>query len=68
MSFFYPNGGDCDKLFDVDTEWDFVKSLLYLDVEDELIKFKRQYKKYIDYYQEKYGSIEVDYGIIRWGC
>ena len=36
-------------------------------LQNEILKFKRKYSKYLDYYTEKYGKYEIDFGIVRDG-
>jgi hypothetical protein len=39
-------------------------SLMDLEVQKELEKFKTKYKKYIDFYTKAYGPVIVDYGLV----
>jgi len=63
---FIPNERE-DNLAKTDTQWDYTLSLLHVDPEDEILKFKRKYSKYLDYYREKFGHFEMDFGIVREG-
>tara|TARA_R110000851_G_scaffold28466_2_gene79320 strand:+ start:5207 stop:5665 length:459 start_codon:yes stop_codon:yes gene_type:complete len=51
----------------MNTEWDYSCSLLHINPENEILKFKRQYSKYLDYFTEKYGEYEIDFGVVRNG-
>jgi hypothetical protein len=64
---FIPNSTSDSILGDVDTEWEFEKSLVNIDPEEEIIKFRVKYKKYLEYYEEVYGNLKIDFGIIRKG-
>jgi hypothetical protein len=39
-------------------------SLMDLDIQKELEKFKVKHKKYIDFYTKAYGPVIVDYGLV----
>lgn len=54
-------------LCNVDTEWGYSFSLLNFNPEDEILKFKRKFQKILNYYTEKYGKYEIDFGIVRDG-
>ena len=62
---FIPNGED--NLVEGDTQWNYQLSLRHIDVEHEIMQFKLRYSKYLDYYTEKFGEYEIDFGIIRRG-
>mgnify|MGYP003624679836 CR=1 FL=1 len=64
---FYPNDSKINTLGHEDTEWEYNKSLRNINPENEILKFKNEYKEYLSYYEKTYGSFEIDYGIIREG-
>lgn len=64
---FWLNSNDFNQLKNEDTVWDYNKSLLHINPQTEIMRFKVKYAKYLDYYSKEYGKFEIDYGIIRDG-
>jgi len=65
-SLFIPNRCD-ENLLKGETSYDFELPLGQINSETQIIRFKRKYSKYLDYYTEKYGKYEVIFGIVRHG-
>lgn len=63
---FIPNSTD-DSLFNGDTAYDYIFSLEDINPEEEILKFKRRYLEYLNYYKGKYPNLEIHFGIVRYG-
>ena len=62
---FIPN--ETSELCNMDTQWDFSCSLLNVDTQNEIAKFKDEHQHALAYYTECFGDYEIDFGVVRYG-